>query len=794
MKKKEFSWMKTLLLAVVVLYMSFTFIGVVTAGFNVATEPTYAWHTFYGGSGYDYGTNIATDGSGNVYVIGNSEVSWNGPAGQPPLHAHSGGHDIYVLKLDSSGAYQWHTFYRWAAIWESTYGITTDGIGNVYVTAESNATWNGPDGQLPLHAYSGDIDISILKLDSSGAYQWHTFYGGSSRDDPKSIVTDGNGNIYVTGESEATWSGPTGQLPLHAHSGDSYYDLFVLKLDSSGSYQWHTFYGAGGSASNAATEIVPDGRGNLYITGACNGAWSGPAGQTPLHPHTAGILDIFVLKLDSSGSYLWHTFYGSSGDDDEYAFGLTTDGSENVYIVGSSDKSWNGPAGQLPLHAYSGNDDIFVLKLDSSGAYQWHTFYGSSDDDSGYGIAIDGNGNVYVTGDSRASWNGPAGEPPLHPITGGNDMFVLKLDSIGSYQWHAFYGDTYYANIATDGSGSVYVTGTSYNTWSGPTGQLPLHAHSADSISDLYVLKLAAPVAGISLTSPNGGETFTAGTTQTIRWSYTGNPGLYVKVELLKGGVVTRTIAWSTSKGTGGTGSCNWTIPASQTPGTDYRIRVTSRSDGAYTDTSDSDFSIAPPTITVVSPNGGETLIAGTTQTIRWTYAGNPGLFVKVELLKGGVANRTIASVTPKGSGGSGSHNWTIPANQAPGTNYRIRVTSTSNGAYTDTSDSDFSITAPTITVVSPNGGETLTAGSTQTIRWSYTGDPGSYIKIQLLKEGVVNRTIKTVISKGSGGNGSCLWLIPSTQVSASDYQIKITSLRNSSYSDTSDSNFTISK
>ena len=196
----------------------------------------------------------------------------------------------------------------------------------------------------------------------------------------------------------------------------------------------------------------------------------------------------------------------------------------------------------------------------------------------------------------------------------------------------------------------------------------------------------------ISVISPNGAETWPTNSTQTIRWSCIGNPGAFVKIELLKGGVVSRTIASfaSTSKGV-----YSWKIPSNQALGGDYSIRITSKSNGSYTDISDSNFTIVGPpaaAITVVSPNGGDTWLAGSTQSVQWTYTGNIGGFVKVELLKGGVVTRTITSFASVGSGGNGSCNWRIPSNQTLGSDYKIRVTSRKNSAYTDTSNNDFSI------------------------------------------------------------------------------------------------------
>ncbi len=98
-------------------------------------------------------------------------------------------------------------------------------------------------------------------------------------------------------------------------------------------------------------------------------------------------------------------------------------------------------------------------------------------------------------------------------------------------------------------------------------------------------------------------------------------------------------------------------------------------------------------TITVVSPDGGENWKRNSTHAITWSYMGNPGSYVKIELLKGGVLNLVITSSTSIGSGGSGSYSWRIPANQAQGSDYEIRVTSTSDGSYTDTSNNNFSIT-----------------------------------------------------------------------------------------------------
>ena len=208
-----------------------------------------------------------------------------------------------------------------------------------------------------------------------------------------------------------------------------------------------------------------------------------------------------ILKLNSEGKLLWHTFLGSPTLD--YAKAIAVDGDGNVYVTGYSVMGWGKP---LNPHTGSGYFDIVVLKLNSEGKLLWHTFLGSPADDCGYGITVDGNGNVYVTGSSETNWGNP-----VNPHSGGtNDIIVLKLDTAGRLQWNTFHGcvrpkgdkrqrfaldencDVYFYDyggvdagrgIALDEQGNIYVTGVSDSPWGNP-----VRPHAGDD--DIVVLKL----------------------------------------------------------------------------------------------------------------------------------------------------------------------------------------------------------------------------------------------------------------------------------------------------------------
>jgi hypothetical protein len=399
---------------------------------SLLIDSEWDWNTFMGSSSDDRGRSIAVDGKGNVYIAGYGS-SWGNP-----VNEHAGWVDAFAAKLNSSGVLQWHTYMGGSEYDDYCISIAVDGSGNVYVSGESDASWGSPVNP---HA-GGNYDAFAVKLDSNGVRLWNTFIGSSGDERGKSIAVDGSGNVYVSGWSNATWGSP-----VNAYAGNN--DAFAAKLDSSGVLQWHTFMGS--SSSDEGRSIAVDGSSNVYVAGESSATWS-----SPVNGH-AGSTDAFAAKLNSSGVLQWNTFMGSSFPDEGNAIAL--DGSGNVYIAGFSEyEGWGSP---LNVHS-SGFSDAFAAKLDYNGVLQWNTFMGSSDNDAGNGIAVDGSSNVYIAGDSKMTWGSP-----VNGFVGveQEDAFAAKLNSGGVRLWNTFMGGEswdYGKGIAVDGSGKVYVAGNSY--------------------------------------------------------------------------------------------------------------------------------------------------------------------------------------------------------------------------------------------------------------------------------------------------------------------------------------------
>jgi hypothetical protein len=344
----------------------------------------------------------------------------------------------YSLMIDP--ILTWNTFLGGSGD-DSGTAIAVDGSGNIYVAGMSTASW----GVSPVRAYSGGYDAFVAKLFPTGARIWNTFLGGSGFDSGYAIAVDGSGNVYVAGSSDTNWGSP-----VRPYTAD--YDVYAAKLDANGSLTWSTFLG--GSGFDNGDAITVDGSGNVYVAGDSSTTWGSPV-------RVYDNADAFAAKLNSSGSLTWNTFLGGSSFDE--AYDIAVDGSGNIYVAGESWSTW----GVDPIRPFIGVIDVFVAKLFPTGGRIWNTFLGGSGFELGGRIALDGSGNIYVTGTSAAPWGNP-----VQPTIGNEDAFAAKLNSTGGLTWNTFLGGSgkdYGSSIAVDGNGNVYIAGTSEAPWGSPT-------------------------------------------------------------------------------------------------------------------------------------------------------------------------------------------------------------------------------------------------------------------------------------------------------------------------------------
>ena len=410
------------------------------------TSGEILWNTFQGSFVFDEATGIAADDAGDIYIVGESAISWG-----TPINGHSGGNELFVAKLDSDGALLWNTFLGSS---DNDYGegIVVDAAGSIYVVGTSFATWGSP-----INPFAGGVrEAFVAKLNSSGALQWNTFMGSSTNHDfGKDIAADAAGNLYVTGYSSAPWGTPI-------NGGDIFTGAFVAKLNSTGNLQWNTFLGSPAGADDDWGEgIVVATDGSIYVSGFSDASWG-----TPINAHM-GDSDIFVAKLNSGGTLQWNTFMGSSTYDD--FVGISTDGNGEVYVSGESGATWG-----TPVNAFDAAPDVFVAKLNGSGALQWNTFMPPK---TGGGIAVDATGNIYVGGTSGATWG-----TPISAFTGNDDVFIAKLNSGGTLQWNTFMGSSFYDDcndLTLNAFGHIFAAGSSDYTWGTP---INAHAGAADAL------------------------------------------------------------------------------------------------------------------------------------------------------------------------------------------------------------------------------------------------------------------------------------------------------------------------
>jgi hypothetical protein len=301
---------------------------------------------------------------------------------------------------------------EWVASYEGTgsgsaAAVATDGQGNLYA---AGSWWTGR-GQ----------DYLTVKYDAEGEMLWSALYNGSGNadDTAEAVAVDGAGNVYVAGNiNQTTQVPPTGNYGL-------------VKYDASGVEQWVAAYTLG-RGYDWLTALALDGQGNVYVSGFSDG------GEETRE-------DIVTIKYDANGNQLWVARYNGPSSGADEAWAMVGDGAGNVYVTGAtfSDSNVSG--------------DFLTVKYDADGIEQWVARYDgpSMGDDSAHAIAVDGAGNVCVTG--RVTGSGPR-------YSTVEDYATVKYDAKGNQLWVAIYGAPEGGNdspedVAVDDQGNVHVAG-----------------------------------------------------------------------------------------------------------------------------------------------------------------------------------------------------------------------------------------------------------------------------------------------------------------------------------------------
>lgn len=440
-------------------------------------DPVLVYSTFLGGLGFDRAWDIAVDGSGSAYVVGDT-VSTNFPTSGAMFGTNNGGvSDVFVAKLDPSGTNLAYSTYLGGNGNDVGFGIALDGGGNVYVTgltASTNfpVTANAFSTNLHSAPYFGFYtnDAFVAKLDATGTSLLYSSYlGGSNADVGTSITVDGGGNVYVAGETESV------DFPTNAVSPPfgGVHDAFIVKLTATDTNLIYATY-LGGTGDDRALSVAADSAGNAVVVGVTTSTdFPITAGAIQTN-YFAGLYDIFVTKLSPDGaSRLFSTYLGDYGDDE--AARVALDVSANIYVTGLTTSTnfpvlTNGFPGASVLYPTNGGSrDAFVIKLDASGTnvIYW-TFLGGVLDDEGWSIVADTNGSAYVVG-LTSSTNFPTADAFQASLNGlTNDAFILKLNPTGTaIDFSTYFGGVDADNgfgIALDSGGNVYISGTTIST------------------------------------------------------------------------------------------------------------------------------------------------------------------------------------------------------------------------------------------------------------------------------------------------------------------------------------------
>jgi len=472
---------------------------------------SYEYSTYLGGSGDDEGQAIGFDSTGAAYVTGET-ASTHFPGASNSLIGTAG--NAFVTKIAPDGS----------SLDYSTYiggnGPAGDSGNAIAVNQTSGIAYvaggtTSSDFPVTAGAYQttlkGATNAFVCELGLTGARTYCTYLGGSGTDTALGIAlaSDSSGDVYVVGKTSST-NFPIFPIatPLQGSLGSGNTTAgFVTKLNSTGTAPllFSTYLG-GSSSGDLAGAVAVDSSNNVYVTGqtfSANFPTTTGAYQTTCGSCTGGNSNAFVTGINPTGSnYVYSTFLGGSSLDT--GDGIAVDSTGSAYVTGSTTSTKFPTSTGAFQTTYGGGTDAFVTKLKADGSgIVYSTFLGGSGFDAGASIALDGNDNAYITGQTDSSPFPTVGATQTS-LGGGNDAFVSEINSSGTALVFSTYlggsadeddGGNYGAIAVNSTGANIYVTGNTVSTNFPTQAPYPYSGGNANGGgNDAFVVKYSQPI------------------------------------------------------------------------------------------------------------------------------------------------------------------------------------------------------------------------------------------------------------------------------------------------------------
>jgi fibronectin type 3 domain-containing protein len=411
--------------------------------------PNLEFSRLVGGSGEEMIYNVAVDNASNSYVIGYTE--------SPEIFicnayndTFAGGQiDAFVAKYSPTGAKLWETYLGGTSD-DIGFDIAVDQNGDIVVVGFTNSS-DFPVLNVDGGEYQADWDVFLAKFSGEGNLLWSRLFGGSQVDQAFAVTIDFENNIIITGRTNSA-NFPMVNASVPDKIGG--FDIFVGKFNATGGLTWSTYQG--GAYDDSGEGITVDGDGNCYITG---------------YSYSTAIVwyygyyydrDVRIIKLNSTGGIEWNNVIAANQFD--IGKDIAVGPNNKVYLTGFT-FSTNFPTVNAYDSTNNGGYDGFITVIDLDGNLVWSTYLGGTEADGCYAIAVDSDGNCYVTGETYSS-TFPVISGIQTTFGGLSDGFVIRFNAMGQLEFNSYLGGSlndYGNGIAVDPVGKVYIGGATYS-------------------------------------------------------------------------------------------------------------------------------------------------------------------------------------------------------------------------------------------------------------------------------------------------------------------------------------------